>query len=58
MGGDLPGRARPSIFEDDIPLNARIVDLKDDFRVPDVVDKEKPSPEEIEANKQKWGYAA
>ena len=40
----------------DIALNAKIVDLKDDFFVPEVVEKEPPSPEEIEANKQKWGY--
>jgi ferredoxin len=46
----------PEIFQGDIALNARMVDRKDDFRVPEVVDKEPPSPEEIKANKRKWGY--
>ena len=40
-----------------IALNARCVDAKDDFSVPEVEEKEKPSPEQIEANKGKWGYA-
>ena len=47
----------PEVFREDIALNARCVDTKDDFSVPEVEEKEKPSPEQIEANKQKWGYA-
>ncbi len=47
----------PEVFRDDITLNARCVDAKDDFSVPEVEEKEKPSPEQIEANKEKWGYA-
>jgi ferredoxin len=47
----------PEVFRDDIALNARCVDAKDDFSVPEVEEKEKPSPEQIEANKEKWGYA-
>ena len=45
------------MFRDDIALNARCVDAKDDFSVPEVEEKDKPTPEQIEANKQKWGYA-
>jgi len=47
----------PEVFRDDIALNARCVDAKDEFSVPEVEEKEKPSPEQIEANKEKWGYA-
>ena len=50
--------AVPGVFKDDIALNAKIVDLKDDFEVPEVVEKPKPGPEEVEANKKKWGYAS
>ena len=47
----------PEIFRDDIALNAKCVDAKDAFSVPEVEEKEKPSPDRIEANKRKWGYA-
>jgi ferredoxin len=47
----------PELFTDDIELNAKIVEPKSDFSVPEVVEKEKPSPEQIEENKRKWGYA-
>ena len=47
----------PEIFTDDIDLNAKIAESKDDFSVPEVVEKDKPSPEKIEENKRKWGYA-
>jgi ferredoxin len=47
----------PEVFRDDIALNARCVDAKEEFSVPEVEEKEKPSPEQIEANKEKWGYA-
>jgi ferredoxin len=46
----------PEIFEEDIALNARIVEHKGDFAVPDVEEKTKPTPEQIEENKAKWGY--
>ena len=48
----------PDIFQPDIALNAKILDQKDAFSVPEVEDKDKPSPEQIEANKAKWGYSA
>jgi ferredoxin len=47
----------PEVFQVDIDLNARIVDQKDPFAVPEVAEKPKPTPEQIEENKKKWGYA-
>ena len=46
----------PDVFADDTPLNAKILDEKDSFVVPEVEDKDKPSPEEVQANKAKWGF--
>ena len=46
----------PDVFTDDTPLNAKILDAKDDFAVPEVEEQDKPSTEQIEGNKQKWGY--
>ena len=48
----------PELFEEDIALNARIVEHKDAFSVPEVEEKTKPTPEQIEENKTKWGYTA
>jgi len=47
----------PEVFQVDIDLNAKIVDLKSQFAVPEVPEKPKPTPEQIEENKKKWGYA-
>ncbi len=44
------------MFQDDTALNAKILDLKDQFSVPEVQEKDKPTPEQIDANKAKWGY--
>jgi len=46
----------PDVFQADTPLNAQIVDDKDSFEVPEVPEKPKPTPEQIEENKKKWGY--
>ena len=46
----------PDVFLADTPLNAQIVDDKDSFEVPEVPEKPKPTPEQIEENKKKWGY--
>ena len=46
----------PAVFQDDIALNARIVDVADEREVPEKEDKPRPSQEQIEENKQKWGY--
>ena len=46
----------PESFQDDTALNAKIVDFKDQFEVPEVEEKPAPSPEQVAENKQKWGY--
>ncbi len=45
------------VFQDDVALNAKLLDDKDAFVVPEVVEKPKPSTEQIEENKRKWDYA-
>lgn len=45
----------PEVFKDDIELNARIVDKEREVPArPD--DIKTPTPEEVKANKEKWGY--
>lgn len=46
----------PDLFEADTALNARIVDVRDQFEVPEKGDEDPPSPEDVKANKEKWGY--
>ena len=48
----------PEVFADDTALNAKMLECKDEFRVPEVEDKLPPSPEQIAANKVKWGLAS
>ena len=45
----------PDVLRVDIALNAAIVEAKPEFQVPEVVEKDKPSQEQIAANKAKWG---
>ena len=40
----------------DAALNARVVDSRDDFEVPEKPDSPIPTPEEVKANKETWGY--
>ena len=47
--------AVPDLFKEDTELNARIVDSKDSFQVPEAGEKDRPTPEEIAENKKKWG---
>jgi ferredoxin len=47
----------PTVFGDDTDLNAKMIDAKDDFSVPEVVEKDKPSPEQVQENKTKWSFA-
>jgi ferredoxin len=47
----------PDIFSDDVALNARITEIRDEFEVPEKEDKQAPTPEQVLANKQKWGLA-
>ncbi len=46
----------PEILQEDISLNAKMLDFKDQFSVPEVEEKVKPTPEQVEENKKKWGY--
>jgi ferredoxin len=48
----------PEVFQEDIAINAKILEHKDEFSVPEVEEKPKPTPEQIEKNKAKWGYTA
>jgi ferredoxin len=47
----------PDVFTADVKLNASITESKDDFEVPEKVEKPRPTPEQVLANKKKWGYA-
>ena len=48
----------PEIFQPDVALNAKIIDERDEFEVPERDDDvDVPSPDDVEANKAKWGYA-
>jgi len=33
-----------------------MIDVKDDFSVPEVVELDKPSPEQVKENKAKWSF--
>ncbi len=46
----------PEVFNADTVLNAKIVDIRDEFEVPEKPDMEVPTPEQVTANKEKWGY--
>lgn len=48
--------AVPEVFADDTPLNYKFVEQIGDFEVAKHDEKPKPSAEEIEANKKKWGW--
>lgn len=45
----------PSVFAEDTKLNADIVDAKSDFEVAKFNETEQPTPEQVKANKTKWG---
>ena len=49
----------PTIFNDDIELNAKVFEVhpSDDFTTDVTPISKGPSPEQIEENKRKWGYA-
>ena len=48
----------PDVFKEDTAINAKIVDQTDHRSVPEVEEKTKPTPDQIEKNKEKWGYSA
>ena len=47
----------PEIFHADIALNARVLEIRDQFAVPENPMPESPSPDDVAANKEKWGWA-
>ncbi len=48
----------PAVFEADTALNAKILEDKDHFEVPEVEEKQRPTPEQVAENKKKWGYTS
>ena len=48
--------AVPNVFSEDTALNYKIMEHSDSFAVCEQEEKPKPTPDEVEANKQKWGY--
>ena len=50
--------AVPTVFADDTKLNYAMLQQRDAFEVSPNEEKPKPSAEEIEANKAKWGWSA
>ena len=46
----------PTVFEEDVAENAKIVDERDDFEVPERDDVDVPTPDQISTNKEKWAY--
>lgn len=47
----------PEIFQADVALNARVLEIRDQFAVPENPMPEAPSPDEVAANKEKWGWS-
>ena len=48
----------PDVFKADTALNAKIVDIRDEFEVPEREDLDPPTPDQIAENRKKWGYEA
>src|SRR5512139_2027445 len=48
----------PEVFSADTALNAAIQTKMDSFEVPTHEDKPSPTPEQVAANKKKWGLSA
>jgi ferredoxin len=44
----------PGLFEDDIALNALVLEFKEHFVVPAHTDKPQPTPDDVAANRRKW----
>jgi ferredoxin len=47
----------PDVFQEDILLNTKIVDVGDERQVPEHVEKPTPTSEQVQENKEKWSYA-
>ena len=49
----------PVVFHEDIATNARVLEIRDQFEVPEnPMPEEFPSLDEVEANKEKWGFSS
>jgi ferredoxin len=48
--------AVPNVFKDDIELNHKTLELVDQFKIKNFLTTEHPTPEQIAANKVKWGW--
>jgi len=46
----------PEVFAGSVALNAKVTEIRDQFEVPERTETDSPSPEEVKANKEKWGY--
>ena len=46
----------PEVFAATVELNAKVTEVRDQFEVPEREDADAPSPEDVKANKEKWGY--
>ena len=46
----------PDVFQGDIALNGRVPESQDNFQVPEIEPKDKPTPEQVVENKTKWNY--
>jgi ferredoxin len=46
----------PDVFAEDVELNRRIVESSGERQVPEHVEKAAPTPDQVAANKTKWGY--
>ena len=47
----------PDVFQENIALNAKVTEVRDQFEVPEKPETDTPTPDEIEANKTKWNYS-
>ncbi len=50
-----PAKEAPEVLKEDVALNHETLELPDQFMVRVFVQKEHPTPEQIAANKVKWG---
>lgn len=48
----------PDVVKEDTAHNALTVDNMDDFEVPQNVDSEAPTPDQVAENKKKWGVVS
>jgi ferredoxin len=53
-GAPLRDSDVPVVFEEDIALNAVVLEHKEQFVVPAHIDKPQPTPDDVAANRRKW----